>query len=307
MNIKHAGPAAAAGNDKFESHHRQQLSSLMDGELGCDEARFMLRRLEHDPELAACQERWTLLGDVLRGQACAPAPLDFSARVRDAVAVDSASHGAPVTAPVPARRQGWTLWGGGAALAASVAALAMFIGRGQLPDPSDPLPQTVIASTAELPAPAMGEAPDAPAVPSGSVEADAALAAVAVPAAAIAASRRQDANARGSATRTRQAARASERAQAPVQQAIAGQQPMTPSMPASGLRTDPFGREAAPLQARPWPRSTVPSGEGVFNASLPGAASAPFYPFEPRLAEPRLSEPRFSEPESPQRALPERD
>ena len=27
-----------------------------------DEARFLLRRLQHDPELQACQERWALLG-----------------------------------------------------------------------------------------------------------------------------------------------------------------------------------------------------------------------------------------------------
>jgi len=58
---------------------------------------------------------------------------------------------------------------------------------------------------------------------------------------------------------------------------------MTPSMPASGLRTDPFGREAAPLQARPWPRSTVGSS-GALNASFSTQEpQAAFYPFEPRL------------------------
>ena len=31
--------------------HRQQLSALIDGELSADQARFLIRRLEHDQEL----------------------------------------------------------------------------------------------------------------------------------------------------------------------------------------------------------------------------------------------------------------
>ena len=34
--------------DKLDIHHRQQLSALMDGDLPADEARFLLRRLQHD-------------------------------------------------------------------------------------------------------------------------------------------------------------------------------------------------------------------------------------------------------------------
>ena len=44
--------------DKLDIHHRQQLSALMDGELLADEARFLLRRLQHDRDLAGCWERW---------------------------------------------------------------------------------------------------------------------------------------------------------------------------------------------------------------------------------------------------------
>ncbi|HEY9254277.1 MAG TPA: RseA family anti-sigma factor, partial [Stenotrophomonas sp.] len=69
-------------SDKFEVHYRQQLSALIDGELPADEARFLLRRLQHDEELSGCHERWQLCGDVLRGMASAPAPADFAARVR---------------------------------------------------------------------------------------------------------------------------------------------------------------------------------------------------------------------------------
>ncbi|HEY0332445.1 MAG TPA: RseA family anti-sigma factor, partial [Stenotrophomonas sp.] len=101
-------------DDKIERHYRQQLSALVDGQLPADEARFLLRRLQHDDELAGCQERWQLCGDVLRGMAAAPAPLDFVARVQRAVASEAQAPAVPVPA-----RHGWR-WGSGA-IAASVA------------------------------------------------------------------------------------------------------------------------------------------------------------------------------------------
>ncbi|RBG83978.1 hypothetical protein BRM26_19525, partial [Xanthomonas oryzae pv. oryzae] len=81
--------------DKFELHYRQQLSALVDGELSADASRFLLRRLAHDEELAGCHERWQLCGDVLRGAASAPAPLDFAARVRSAIAEEPAPRAQP--------------------------------------------------------------------------------------------------------------------------------------------------------------------------------------------------------------------
>ncbi|HSX65013.1 MAG TPA: RseA family anti-sigma factor, partial [Pseudoxanthomonas sp.] len=53
--------------DKLDNHYHLQLSALMDGALAPDQARFLLRRLQHDEELTGCWERWQLLGDVLRG------------------------------------------------------------------------------------------------------------------------------------------------------------------------------------------------------------------------------------------------
>src|SRR3546814_18043427 len=52
--------------DKLDDHHRQQLSAMLDGELLPDQAKFMLRRLEHDGELAACWERWQVCGEVMQ-------------------------------------------------------------------------------------------------------------------------------------------------------------------------------------------------------------------------------------------------
>ena len=70
--------------------HREQLSAMMDGALSADEARFLLRRMEHDDELADCWERWQFTGDALRGIAGRALPADFSRRVGRAIADDIA-------------------------------------------------------------------------------------------------------------------------------------------------------------------------------------------------------------------------
>lgn len=268
--------------DKIDMHNRQQLSALVDGELSSDEARFLLRRLQHDPELQACQERWALLGDALRGQAVAPAPADFAARVSAALAAE------PVPQAEPRRElpRGWMRWGGGAALAASVAAVALFMGRQSLDAPAPPVdaPTQVIASQAEL-APPVQAPLGGDATGTGS---EAAALVASVPAAAVAAaSRRQDAAARrASATRSQQVARAAQRGDVP-QTAVASREPASlPSLAAANHRDLPFGNVGA-LQARPWPRSSVgPAAGGALNASYPGTApGATFYPFEPRLQE----------------------
>lgn len=270
--------------DKFELHYRQQLSALVDGELAADEARFLLRRLEHDEELAACQERWQLLGDVLRGQACAPAPLDFGQRVREAVAADMAPPAGGQVAQ--ARRGGWKRWGGGAALAASVAAVALFMAREQLPDAAPVPPTTVIATTAQVPA--------APAV--AGADTDVAAPVVAGTAAAVAvAAARQDAR-RGSATRNHQAARAAARQAEPERVLAVQAAPLAEPV----LRQDPFTRGAGVLQARPWPRSDLGPAlsQGAFNASLPaGQPGGAFYPFEPRLPVQAVEAPAGASPE----------
>ena len=257
--------------DKFELHYRQQLSALVDGELAADQSRFLLRRLEHDAELSACQERWQLLGDVLRGHACAPAPAGFAQGVQAAIAADAAQHGPVQMTPQRSARGGWKRWSGGAALAASVAAVALFMTREQLPDAAPDAPQVVIATTAQLPA------PDASSPDAAGIEASVAAAA---PVVAAVAARRAETN-RGSATRTRQMARSAVARAAEPERAVAAAQ--APAGPA--LRQDPFGHAGEALQARPWPRSSLSPAlsQGAFNASLPvpdGAAA--FYPFEPR-------------------------
>jgi sigma-E factor negative regulatory protein RseA len=96
---------------------KQQLSALMDGELDADTRRFLLRRLQRDEELAGSWERWHLGADCLRGRHVAPLRHGFAAAVAAAIASD----------PAPRRGLGPTLlrWGGGMAVAASVAMAAL--------------------------------------------------------------------------------------------------------------------------------------------------------------------------------------
>ncbi|MEB1609868.1 sigma-E factor negative regulatory protein [Xanthomonas campestris pv. campestris] len=268
---------AMSTTDKFERHYRQQLSALVDGELNADESRFLLRRLAHDEELAGCHERWQVCGDVLRGAASAPAPLDFAARVRSAIADE------PVPQVQPATRAAmrWR-WGGGAAIAASVAAIALFMARERLPETAPPAAQVpVFATTAQLPAatqaPITPTAPKAPAEPGPAAPDEVAALAAAVPAAALASTRR------GAATRNQQVARsvAARQQQAPTRM-LASAAPASATAGGMSL-SNPFTHPDTTLQARPWPRAALSgAGESPLNASFrQGGQGTAFYPFEP--------------------------
>ena len=273
--------------DKIDNHYQQQLSAWIDGDLPSDEARFLLRRLQHDDELASRLGRWQLCGDVLRGQAQAPAPAGFAERVAAAVNAEPSLLAASATAP--RARSNLRVWGGGA-LAASVAAIALFMVRQQVLDET-PVPST--ASVAgQSSAVATGNAGSA--LPGSSprvlTEGNASV--------ASAPRRQADSNQRRSATRTQQAAsrsvasaRLPERvvataasAAVPVVHAIAS----APS--ATSSQRDPFSIvQIGSPSARPWPRAVspqYPSSSGGFNAGFSSdRAAQTFYPFEPRMAE----------------------
>ncbi|MDQ2701831.1 MAG: sigma-E factor negative regulatory protein, partial [Pseudomonadota bacterium] len=141
-------------NDKILDLTRIQLSAMFDGELGQDEARFLRKRLEHDAGLAACVSRWQLAGDILRGQATAAAPAGFADGVAAAVAAES-------TGPRAAAAGRGRRWIPGAALAASVAVVAMFMARqspGVLPA-DNPAPVEIASAAPATPAPAPVESP----------------------------------------------------------------------------------------------------------------------------------------------------
>ena len=277
--------------DKLDIHHRQQLSALMDGDLAADEARFLLRRLQHDHELAGCWERWQLCGDVLRGQGRAPAPAGFAERVAQAIAAESSPAATTASQAQAARpRNLLARWGGGA-LAASVALVALFMARQQSPQ-DVPVSEGAQVASAQAASPAA--VPESPSAPAPDAEAYAA-AAVAV---AASVPRRQDTT-RRSATRSQQVARSAQRvARAETPLRANG---TTPGAPLEAVATltasapvhnavNPFShrtQDAGAVASRPWPRSALsayPSGSGSLTTGYSSdSATRTFYPFEPRM------------------------
>src|SRR5690606_22664264 len=273
------GMTSTQPEDKVLDHTRQQLSALFDGELGLDEARFLQRRLEHDAALAAAWSRWQLAGDALRGQAVAAAPPGFAGRVAAAVAAE----GAPARAATGSRRSRLLP---GAALAASVAALAMFMTR-QAPEVAPPpAPSMEVASAADtVPAQAPTPTPMAPAapdsMPAGMLEAAGTAIAVAeVP--------RRAAPRRSPAPPPRAAATAAE-----PRLVAAAADAAAPAAPAADTPANPFLPEAAAeaITTRPWPRALLPDN-GAFTVGygrLEQGIATP-HPFQPRpVALPHVS------------------
>ena len=251
---------------------REQLSALMDGALPADETRFLLRRLQHDASLAECWERWRLSGEVMRGLAPAQRlPADFASRVSAAIFDEGRGAVGGESVESRARKPVWLRWGGGAAMAASLAVVVGFVARQPAVDPAGITPQTQVAaaSTTLDPAPVPSlPGPAAPSLPAASdtLVAAGAIAAVARP------QRNRD------IARSVQAARVSP---APLReresQAVA-----TGNLPIDAPQPD--------IVTRPWPRSVLPQYAG--NSALTvgfgehARAAAPYNPFQsPALAE----------------------
>lgn len=296
--------------DKLYAHHRRQLSAMLDGELSPDEAKFMLRRLEHDTALAGCWERWQVCGDTLRGQRNALLPAGFAARVARAIEDDALPAATAATAATASRPR-IARWGGGAALAASVAVVALLVGR-QLPvDPvATPATRTVAATPAAPGTPSRGAVDvDRVVAPvaaragreavGGALVADAASVDGGAAAAAAAASVATLALAPPNAVRTGRMA-PSRVARVAVAQATAqggpgslrqradrgGESPIA-ALAAAGFAPPDDAFAAAPLPPpRPWPRAVLPGMTAADGFSV-GYGAAPvadgFAPFEPRI------------------------
>lgn len=120
---------------------REQLSSLMDGELSPDSARFLSKRLGNDAGLSATWERWHCARDILRQQGTL-APVDFCANVREAIEAEGS------VAPAQAQNASGRLWRGiaGGAIAAGVAVFALMLGQpAMLPEAAVPGEATLAA------------------------------------------------------------------------------------------------------------------------------------------------------------------
>lgn len=267
----------------MQGRDMETLSALFDGELQGDAARFAMKRLGHDPQWRQAIGNWQLLGDALRGQAGGVAPQGFAARMAIAISAEAAgdvgvglalSPAAAVGAATASRRK----WLGGAALAASVAMVAMFVARPFSQDPSTAPGGATTAPTELATAPTPIQAPPADAVPA-SPDAVLPMGAAAVVVAAEVPRRAGERRSRGQSQRA-----AKRRTAAP---AIANAAAVVAVSRSLHSAANPFRPQHVEVISRPWPRATLPGSPttGVFTASFgSGATSSPsFYPFEPSL------------------------
>jgi Anti sigma-E protein RseA, N-terminal domain len=272
---------SASRDANSREFHREQLSAMMDGALSADEARFLLRRMEHDDELADCWERWQFAGDAMRGIAGRALPADFSRRVGRAIADDVALADAIeaqtlAVAAAPGTRRPLLRWGGGAALAASVA-LAALIGSRTLSAPDHAPQQVATAPSAPVAVPVASVRVPEPVLPAGVAEAGAA---------AIAAAATKDNRAvRPHLVASAQAVPVGRSAAADL---AAAKSRKAMSSQAVQVASATYGRDLAPgahITSKPWPRALVPgaSAGGEVTAGLEGSPA--FQPFQPPRSE----------------------
>lgn len=266
--------------DKLERFHRQQLSAMLDGELSQDQARFLRRRLEHDGELSGCFERWQVCGDVLRGRQVSLLPQDFAERVARGIA-----DGDVVAAPLAdTRRPRLLRWGGGAALAASVALAALFVGRpAAVEEAGDAMPMVADAASV-APAAAVIDATADASMQSPALQEGAAAAALAGAAAVavVEVPRRTERASRGQSQRA--AVRVAQTRERAGTQAVAGASARAGDVVAAGRTAGAVMAQAvatetvfadAPAVARPWPKASTLAANSSFSVRYGDRFAAP--------------------------------
>ena len=265
----------------YPRDEREALSALFDGELPADAARFALKRLDHDEDWRETCGRWQLIGDLLRGEATAVAPVDFAQGVMRSLAGEKRHlEAAPVVpaAAVGVDARARRRWLGGAALAASVAVVAALAVR--------PFMQTIEPTVQQ--ANVATSLPTAPQSSDSAINAPAAPAVVAGPQRAVATT----------ALPQRPAIRATRTPSRPVRRAETTRSATDEMVAATASTSDarPFHPSSDDIVTRPWPRAVLPNaaaGAVTVGFGEAQASAQSFYPFEPRLpAEVQAAEPQ---------------
>lgn len=131
---------------------RENLSSFMDGEVDKSAGSFLVRRLANDDDLRSTWNRYHIIRDCLHQQDAHLVQEGFCSRVSQAIEQEDNQQAASKTT------MGWIKPMAGAAIAASVAMLAILsVGTGQQTGP-DGVPQsaTLAAQVAPFVSPNMG-------------------------------------------------------------------------------------------------------------------------------------------------------
>jgi sigma-E factor negative regulatory protein RseA len=110
----------------------EQVSALSDNELSDIETASVLNQLTQQPELRQRWDRYHLIGDVMRGDTVQLQATEISERVRQLVGSEPAIISKPKRARTNVWKSGWIKPAAGAALAASVATVAVISTPGLL-------------------------------------------------------------------------------------------------------------------------------------------------------------------------------
>lgn len=116
---------------------RQQLSAFVDGELPSAEAELLVRRLARDSELKQSMSRYLLAGEAMRAPGQAGPSRGFSAKIAAVIERDTSQPAASRIPAVAAELPRWLKPAAGMAVAAGVAALAVFGFRQTMNDGED--------------------------------------------------------------------------------------------------------------------------------------------------------------------------
>ncbi|HEX5122031.1 MAG TPA: sigma-E factor negative regulatory protein [Rhodanobacteraceae bacterium] len=151
----------------------EQLSAFMDGELGRDESRFLLRRAEGDDVLAGRWMRYHVARNVLRRQPVIAIRADFSSAILAKLNAETVAETGRVQ---------WLRWGSGGAIAAAVAVAALMVTKPSTePEVTTPIaasatPQraTQVAAPVTAQVAAASPALQAPLVPNSPIQTQAA-------------------------------------------------------------------------------------------------------------------------------------
>ncbi len=119
---------------------KEQISALLDNELSDTEADSVLTQLTQQPELRQEWDRYHLIGDVMRGEPIQLQAHEISGRVRQLLDSEPAIISRPKRSNPSVWKSGWIKPAAGAALAASVATVAVitspgFFGQGESMQP----------------------------------------------------------------------------------------------------------------------------------------------------------------------------
>lgn len=111
----------------------EQLSAWVDGEIDATEEALLARRVQQDPQLAQRWQHYHLIGDAIRGQL--PDSIDTSLADRVAALIEDEPAQPAAAAPESAQPAHWSRPFIGAAIAASVAIVAVLaVRQTELPD-----------------------------------------------------------------------------------------------------------------------------------------------------------------------------